>query len=211
MHSDFWHERWNSNRINFHASEANHLLRAHHDKLNLAEGARVFLPLCGKTLDIAWLLSRGFSVVGAELVRIAIEQLFDELKVEPEIRRVGKLEHFSAPNIDMFVGDVFELTQARLGTVDAVYDRAALVALPSETRERYTRHLTHITNNAPQLLITFDYDQDVMSGPPFSISTEAVHGYYGKTHKPTLLESVDVPGGLKGQAAAKENAWLLAR
>jgi len=96
-----------------------------------------------------------------------------------------------------------------LGSIDAIYDRAALVALPQEMRIRYTAHLTEITDKAPQLLITFEYDQSAMEGPPFSVSNEEVNELYGASYDLTLIASVDVPGGLKGRCPAKENAWVL--
>lgn len=209
MDTEFWHERWATNNIAFHAKEANPLLVTHFSSLSLEKGARVFLPLCGKTLDIAWLLSQGYRVVGVELVETAIEQLFMELGVEPEVATVGELKHYSAENIDIFVGDFFALSAARLGTIDAIYDRAALVALPEDMRQRYTAHLTTITGNAPQLLIVFEYDQSQLAGPPFSIVAEEVDNHYAGNYQLTQVEVLNVKGGLKGKCPATEHAWLL--
>ena len=167
MDASFWHQRWGENDIAFHQSEANPLLVKYFKALSLAEGSRVFLPLCGKTLDIPWLLSSGYRVAGAELSKIAIEQLFTTLGVEPKISGVGEVDHYSAKNIDIFVGDIFRLSSKILGLVDAIYDRAALVALPEEMRNRYAAHLTRITHKAPQLLICYEYDPISMAGPPF--------------------------------------------
>lgn len=209
MEVNFWRQRWESNRIAFHKSEAHPLLVAHWNKLALPTGSRVFVPLCGKTLDIAWLLSQGYRVVGAELIEIAIEQLFDELKIVPEISNLGAVSRYSAPDIDIFVGNVLSVTGDRLGAVDAVYDRAALVALPEALRRRYTAHLAAITGVAPQLLITFEYDQALMAGPPFSISAEEINRHYGDRYGVSLVSTTDVAGGLKGHCAATENVWLL--
>ena len=190
-------------------NEVNPLLVKYFQQLSLANGSRVFLPLCGKTLDISWLLANGYRVAGAELSKIVIEQLFMELGVKPKISKVGELEHYSAQNIDIFVGDIFHLSSKMLGVVDAVYDRAALVALPAAMRNRYTAHLMEITNKAPQLLICYEYDQSLMAGPPFSISNEQVNQHYRESYHLTPIASLDVPGGLKGKGAAKENVWLL--
>jgi len=209
METNFWLERWQENEINFHKSEANPMLVNYFSKLGLDEGSRLFLPLCGKTLDIAWLLSKGYRVAGAELSELAIEQLFAELGVEPNIAKVGDLTHYSAHNIDIFVGNIFELSREALGPVDAIYDRAALVALPEEMRKRYTSHLTELTKNVPQLLICFEYDQSVIDGPPFSVSAERVNQYYGKTYDIRPVATADVAGGLKGMCPAKEHVWLL--
>lgn len=209
MDASFWHQRWEKNEIAFHQSKANPLLVEYFHQLSLVKGSRVFVPLCGKTLDIYWLLSNGYRVAGAELSKIAIEQLFMDLGVQPTISAVGEVDQWSAKDIDIFVGDIFALPRKILGPVDAVYDRAALVAFPEEMRNRYTAHLTEITDKAPQLLITYDYDQNVMEGPPFSISDEEVKRHYRVNYDVTLIASADVSGGLKGKCAAKENVWLL--
>ena len=209
MDPSFWHQKWEKNEIAFHESKANPLLVKHFNELSLAKGSRVFVPLCGKTFDISWLLSNGYRVAGAELSQIAIEQLFVELGLQPEISTVGEVEQWSANNLDLFVGDIFALSRKLLGPVDAIYDRAALVAFPEDLRNRYTAHLTGITHKAPQLLVCYDYDQSVMQGPPFSIRNEEVHRHYADHYEVTLMASTEVPGGLKGKCAAKENVWQL--
>ena len=209
MDPSFWHQRWEKNEIAFHESKANPVLIKHVNELSLAKGSRVFVPLCGKTRDISWLLSKGYRVAGAELSQIAIEQLFMELGLQPEISTVGEVELWSANRVDIFVGDIFALSRKMLGPVDTIYDRAALVAFPEDMRNRYTAHLTGITHKAPQLLICYDYDQSLMQGPPFSIRNEEVHRHYADNYEVTLMASTDVPGGLKGKCAAKENVWRL--
>jgi thiopurine S-methyltransferase len=209
MDASFWHQRWETSDIAFHESEANPLLVKYFKELSLMEGSRIFLPLCGKTRDIAWLLSNGYRVAGAELSKIAVGQLFTELGVEPEISGLGEVDHYSAKSIDIFAGNIFDLSSKMLGLVDAVYDRAALVALPEAMRNRYTAHLTHITDKAAQLLICYEYDQSLMEGPPFSVSNEEVTQHYCDTYDLTLIASSNVAGGLKGRCAAIENVWLL--
>ncbi|MFA7554660.1 MAG: thiopurine S-methyltransferase [Spongiibacteraceae bacterium] len=209
MEADFWLQRWRNNEIGFHASEVNPMLVEYFQALSLGEGSRVFVPLCGKTLDITWLLSKGYRVAGAELSKQAVEQLFIGLGVEPAILKLDGLEHYRANNIDVFVGDIFDLSSQVLGPVDAIYDRAALVALPTAMRKRYAAHLMAITNNASQLLISYEYDQRLMEGPPFSVSNDAVKQLYSDNYQLNLLKSDDVAGGLKGQYAAVENVWSL--
>ncbi len=211
MDVNFWHQKWEKNEIAFHKSEVNPLLIENIDRLSLTENSRVFLPLCGKTLDISWLLSKGFRVAGAELSRIAIEQLFQELGVKPKISKAAELEHYSAYHLDIFVGDIFHLTAEALGFVDAIYDRAALVALSEDTRRHYAKHLMEITNTAPQLLICYEYDQNKMAGPPFSIGSEEVRRHYLGHYRPNLIDSKNVLGGLKGESEATENVWLLSK
>ncbi|MFC7049244.1 thiopurine S-methyltransferase [Emcibacter nanhaiensis] len=209
MDAEFWHDKWEKLEIGFHQDAAHDMLAAHFKELALPKESRVFVPLCGKTLDIAWLLSQGYRVAGAELSEIAIRQLFEELEVTPAISEVGDLVLYSADGIDIFVGNIFDLSAGLLGPVDAIYDRAALVALPPEMRIKYTAHLREITNTAPQLMISFDYDQSVQPGPPFSVPEGEIRRHYSAAYDISLVESTDVPGGLKGQAAASENCWLL--
>jgi thiopurine S-methyltransferase len=209
MEADFWHQKWERGEIAFHQSQANSLLVANFERLHLAKGSRVFLPLCGKTLDIAWLLARGFRVVGAELSEIAINELFQSLGLQPQIAKVGTLLYYSAEDIDIYVGDIFDLTAQTLGPVDANYDRAALVALPAAVRELYVAHLMGITQAAPQLVIAYEYDQSLVEGPPFSVSEDEIRQHYGAAYTLTALETRDVKGGMKGKAASTETAWLL--
>ena len=209
MQANFWHQKWERNEIGFHLPAANPLLIQHFSTLKLKQGARIFLPLCGKTLDIAWLLAQGYRVVGAELSLIAIEDLFKSLNLTPNIQTLDEVLHYSTANIDVFVGDVFQISPAMLGAVDAVYDRAALIALPEAMRKLYTVHLISLTIHAPQLLISFEYDQSLRAGPPFSISVDEVKQHYQTSYDLTLLESVVMPDGLKGQHPATESAWWL--
>ena len=209
MKHDFWHQKWDENEIGFHLPDTNPLLVKHFPTLQIKQGARVFLPLCGKTLDIAWLLSQGYQVAGAELSALAIEDLFSNLKLTPTIKNIGEITHYSATNIDMFVGDIFKVTPAMLGNVDVVYDRAALVALPEEMRKQYSKHLMNLTNKAPQCLICFEYDQNLHAGPPFSICANEVEQHYESTYELALLASEIMPNGLKGQYPTTEQVWWL--
>ena len=137
MDADFWHRRWQKNEIAFHEGKANALLVRYFNELYGEKRSRVFLPLCGRTRDIGWLMSQGYRVAGAELSEAAVEQLFKDLDVKPERSALGELAQYSADGIDIFVGDIFDLSASVLGAVDVVYDRAALVALPEEMRPRY--------------------------------------------------------------------------
>ena len=209
MEAGFWHGKWQRNEIGFHNADAHPLLVAHFGALALAEGARVFLPLCGKTRDINWLLANGYRVAGAELSPIAVEQLFTELGIAPQIAEAGHMRRYSADSIDIFAGDIFALNRQMLGPVDAIYDRAALVALSDGMRPRYAAHLAEITGRAPQLLISFDYDQTLLDGPPFSVSGDEIARLYVNAYEPVRLGSAAVEGGLKGKCPADETVWLL--
>ena len=208
MKATYWHQKWAAGDIGFHEAQANRLLVENIHHLNLSKGSRIFLPLCGKTRDIHWLMDQGFQIAGAELSETAIRDLFTDLQLTPTIQELGNLKHFSAENIDIFVGDIFELSQATLGKVDAIYDRAALVALPDTMRQAYSEHLIKLCKNAPQLVITFEYDQRQMQGPPFSIGLSLMQQYYQQHYRIDGLATRD-DILLKGKTNAKEHAWLL--
>lgn len=207
MQASFWHQLWDQGEIAFHESQANPALVKHIDSLKLIDPARVFLPLCGKTLDIAWLLGRGHQVVGVELSALAIDELFQELGINPTITTVGTLRHYSADNIDIWVGDFFGLTHELLGPVDAIYDRGALVALPADMRKQYTAHLMTISRNAQQLLIAYEYDQNLYAGPPFSLTRNELSQHYGDTYQLELLERSEVIDGFKDRVEAVTCVW----
>lgn len=209
MEPSFWHNRWKTNQTGWHEHTVNPLLTTHFPSLHIPPGGRVFVPLCGKSLDLGWLLSQGYAVAGAELSELAVAQLFAELGIEAHISKVGKHTLFHGEKIDIFVGDLFDLSREVLGPVDAVYDRAALVALPEAMRERYTTHLKSLTTLALQLVICYEYDQAVVPGPPFSVSPDELHRHYSDCYTLTALARVDVPGGLKGKCPATEHVWKL--
>ncbi len=211
MEPSFWHHRWQTNQTGWHAGDINPLLITHFPSLNVPPGGRVFVPLCGKSLDLGWFLSRGYAVAGAELSELAVTQLFAELGVEAHISEVRNLRLFRGENIDIFVGDLFDLTREILGPVDAIYDRAALVALPEAMRAQYTAHLKSLTALAPQLVIGYEYDQTIVPGPPFSVTSEELHRHYSDSYALTLLARMDVPGGLKGKCPATEHVWWLSK
>ncbi len=209
MEANFWKQKWERREIAFHEGEANYFLTKHFNKLNLAQNSRVFVPLCGKTRDIAWLLNRGYQVAGAELSEIAVKELFQELGLDPSIKQLGKLVQYCAKNIDIYVGDIFDITADALGAIHGIYDRAALVALPDPLREQYTSHLMSITNAATQLLVCYEYDQQSIDGPPFSIKEDEVRKHYGEAYVLQTIETRNVLGGMKGKVPSFEAAWML--
>lgn len=195
--------------IGFHEGSPNELLQKYFGQLGLTEGRRILVPLCGKTIDIHWLLDQGFRVVGVELNEKAVKELFQELKLAPKVENLKVMTRYSAENVDIFVGNIFDLAGTTLGPVDAIYDRAAMVALPQATRKEYAAHLKDITGKAPQLVITFQYDQSQMEGPPFSISSEELELHYGRSYDIEELESRPVDGKLKGEVEAVERICML--
>ena len=208
MTHDFWHDRWATGRTGFHEGTPNALLVEHAGALGLDSGDRVFVPLCGKTRDVGWWIEQGHPVVGAELNEGAVRELFSELGLDPEVTDDGPLRRFEAGDLVVFVGDVFDVTAERLGDVGAVYDRAALVALPPDMRARYAAHLADVTGAADQLVLCFEYGPEQAEGPPFAIDADEIERCYGDVYGFELLAARAMPDGLRG-VPAEETAWLL--
>lgn len=178
MDPDFWKERWAAGRIGFHEGTTNALLEQHVDQLG--ESKRVLVPLCGKTEDMAFLASRGHEVVGIELVEDAARAFFEEHRLAPEIGGDAVLRRYHAASVTILVGDLFACTRAEVGDVNALYDRAAIVALPAELRARYVPHVRSLLAPGSRgLIITFVYDPSKMNGPPFSVPESELRRLYG--------------------------------
>ena len=209
MDAEFWHEMWERDTQGFHEAQGNAMFARYAPTVWPGTEQRIFIPLCGKTRDIGACLARGWSVVGAELSQSAVEALFEDLQMIPQVAAKGPLTQYAAGKLVVFVGNVFDLDATTLGPVTAIYDRAALVALPEEMRSNYARHLVEITGGVQQLLVTFEYDQAAMDGPPFSVPSSFVENVYGEHYAIEALESAAVPGQLKGRVDAKEQVWHL--
>lgn len=194
MHPDFWHQRWQQNQIGFHQSTPTPLLQKHWPALGVAAGARVFVPLCGKSLDLAWLAAQGHPVLGVELSRLAVEQFFAEHGQQPAVEDSRYGTHFRAGDIEIICGDAFGLDAALLANCAAVFDRAALIALPPTLRQRYVGELqARLPTGCRGLLITLEYPQDERDGPPFPVPEQEVQGLYGGNWSIELLERRAIP------------------
>lgn len=194
MKADFWHNRWENNLTGFHLNEVNPYLKANWGALNLKSGARVFVPLCGKSLDLIWLADHGYQVVGVELSPLAVEAFFSENNLTAELQQTGELICWQSENITLYCGDFFALTSELLGPVDAVYDRASLIALPPAMRQDYAAKLTELAQSAPKLLVTLEYEQSKMDGPPFSVSETEVKSLYQANYQVKQHSAQDVLG-----------------
>jgi len=188
-----WLDRWKENRIGFHEATVNQHLKTHLPQFTLATAAAVFLPLCGKAQDIVWLAQQGYEVIGIELSQIAIEAFFTENSLDYESFATDRFTIYRSANISLLQGDFFDLRSQDIAGCDLVYDRAALIAMELPDRPRYYEHmLSIIPSSGKMLLITLDYDQAEMLGPPFSVPTDEVYQYYADAFSINLLECNNV-------------------
>ena len=189
MKPRFWLERWQNDQIGFHQADYNPVLLEFWPSLHLTSGAKVFVPLCGKSLDMRWLESQGYEIVGVEIARQAIDHYFHD---ESEVRSkaVDRFTSYHGHHTEILQGDFFDLMTPLLSGVEAVFDRAALVALPPDMRVRYADHMLRIIpDGAKILLITLEYDQGLVDGPPHAVDAQEVEGLYGRRCDVALLDA----------------------
>lgn len=193
MEAEFWHQRWAQGQIGFHQNHINPYLLRWWPTLSVAAEQQVFVPLCGKSLDLAWLAGQGARVLGVELSEQAVQAFFAEHQLQPEVARRGTFTVYRSESIELWCGDFFELRAADVAGCQALYDRAALIALPEDMRSRYVAHLgTILPEHCTGLLVTLIYDQSLIPGPPFSVSDEEVQRLLASGWQVEALETCDV-------------------
>ncbi|WP_406821320.1 thiopurine S-methyltransferase [Pseudomonas sp. KnCO4] len=173
MEPAFWQQRWADNQIGFHQAQVNPYLQKYWAQLQRQPGSRVLVPLCGKSLDLAWLAGQGHRVVGIELSRRPVEDFFREHGLDAEVQQRGAFEVWRSGDLELWCGDFFALQPEDVGDCTGLYDRAAVIALPPQMRARYLQRLSALLPAGCRgLVVTLDYDQALLDGPPFSVGDE---------------------------------------
>jgi len=217
MDAQFWHERWERGEIGFHQPDYHPSLLRYWPSLGLPRISRVFVPLCGRSLDMVWLAGQGHPVLGVELSPIACEAFFDHSTWTVAPRKRGPFASYAMGPYEILQGDFFELTPELTGGIDAFYDRAALVALPPEMRPRYAARMAELTlPGNPGLLLTLEYDQAQMPGPPFSVPEDEVRALLGADFEVEHLSRADTLAASprfaeRGLSGLHESAYRLTR
>jgi thiopurine S-methyltransferase len=217
MEASFWQERWQRGEIGFHQSTVNTDLITHWPSLPIGNDTSVFVPLCGKSLDMVWLRRRGHAIVGNELSEAAVLEFFVGLRLAPQRTAHGALERWEADGYIIYCGDFFELTDAELAGCRGVFDRAALIALPGDMRERYARHMATVLASGTQtLLVTMCYPQEQMTPPPHSVCEPEVRRLYATDFEVRLLADRDTLADEprlrdRGLRSLHEQSYLLRR
>ncbi len=193
MNPEFWRQRWREGRIGFHRTEVMPLLERHWSALGLASGCRVLVPLCGKSLDMAWLAAQGHPVLGVDVAEPAIEQFLGEQGLEAKVHDSAMGRHYQAGTIELICGDAFTLDAPTLASCHGLYDRAAMIALPPELRQRYVDPVyARMPPGAAALLITLEYPQQEKIGPPFSVDEAEVRARLDPAWSVEVLDRRDI-------------------
>jgi len=193
MEAEFWHTRWEKSEIGFHQEEINTHLQTFWSELAPQQEITIFVPLCGKTRDMIWLRAEGYDVLGVEVSPIAVEAFFQEHALEPVINTQGDFQRWEVDGLAILCGDYFRLHKKDLARTGAVYDRASLIALPPRMRASYVQQLKAILPPAVQmLLITLEYPQEEMKGPPFSVEEQEVRQLFSADYEITRLCDFDI-------------------
>ena len=193
MDHNFWHQRWQQDKIGFHLAEANPLLVKYGSDLGLFSGDEVFVPLCGKSLDMIWLREQGYFVVGIEVSDLALKSFFESNKIPFRNLQAGEFNIYQANGYMLYSGDFFALNAAVIQSCKLVYDRASLVAFPEEIRTQYVHHLLSIIpDEASIFLITLEYPQEQMTGPPFSVPKSEIESLFGDRYNLEILSEKEV-------------------
>jgi thiopurine S-methyltransferase len=212
MEKKYWFERWQNNEIGFNQQQPNPFLLQYLKALNLKPGSNILVPLCGKSIDMLWLVEQEYKVFGVELSLQACIDFYEENNLTFQKNTKKQFTVLTAENITLLSGDFFELNKEFIAPIDAVYDRAALVALPPETRSRYAAHISKLSENNTQiLLITGSYNQAEMQGPPFSVDKDEVKMLYGQNfiiHELHSDQTKEIPQHLRAKGLTKSREWV---
>ena len=190
MDSEFWHECWEQGRLGFHQQDYNPEMLRFFPALRLAPGAHVLVPLCGKSRDMLWLRDQGYRVTGIKLSPRAVRDFFEENALDPGYSEFDGGTVWRHAGLEIRCCDLFDTGFDHLDRVDAVYDRAALPALPGSMRREYVALMSeNLPLNTVTLLIAIEYPQHEMDGPPFSVEPAEIETLYGPTHEIERLQS----------------------
>ena len=191
MDKDFWLKAWEEGRTRFHNQEPNTDL-VQYFPLFKDHVTEAFVPLCGKSIDLHFLHQAGLEVTGVELSPLAIDQFKQDSKERDLSWIETELSHHllsQADSLNLYCGDLFELPAEVLESVDFIYDRAAIVALPPELRLKYASWIKETFKQPHQiLLISFEYDQALCDGPPFSVTEAEINQLFSDCYSIDLLD-----------------------
>ncbi len=190
MDKKYWLNRWEVGNIPFNQLTPHRFLIKHFKTLDLQSQEKVFVPLCGKSVDMTWLMQQNQRVIGVEISPIAISDFLKENKLDITQLKDNSFQIYQNASCTLYHGDLFDLTSQHLSEIKAVYDRGSLTALPPKTlRSQYINWLkTVIPLNSKMLLIVFEHGAPDVAEPPFSTPYEDVKLFFNSHFSVTQLE-----------------------
>ena len=217
METNFWLDRWQQGLTGFHQDQMNPYLVKNWPQLGAKPGDKVLVPLCGKSNDMVWLRQQGMEVMGIELSALAVNTFITENQLQVKQDTHGCFLRWCAPGYELLCGDFFELTPADTHDHRFVYDRASLVALPTDMRQKYAEHLSDLlAPGSKVLLVTMEYPQHEMQGPPFSVHEHEVRELYSRVFTIDKISQVDVLNATprfleRGLSEMMETTYIMTR
>jgi len=192
--TQMWKDRWDAGQIGFHKSDVHQTLVKYIDKLfpNGNKG-KIFVPLCGKTVDMKWLADNGIDVIGLDAVRVSLEQFYSEHNIENSVEKCADLgqeaEVFKSSDnkIRLYCADMFKFSPDIEGTFDAIWDRGSLVAIYRKDVPTYAEIIKKLLKPGASCLVeVFEYDVSIFDGvdnpqkppPPHPVLEEELRRLY---------------------------------
>ena len=204
---DFWHAKWEANQLGWHQS-SEHPSLAKYSAQFLPTG-NVFVPLCGKSKDMIYLHDQGHKIMGIDLSPIAVKDFFAENHMPPTHTLIGELERYTSGDFTLYAGDFFTLQKSHMQNINAMYDRAALIALTPDLRRQYARHLRNILPKGTHiLLVALEYDQSQMAGPPHRVDAAEIQNLFGSWCQIETIETSE-PEDFRGIPAHETVTHLI--
>ena len=190
MEKTYWLNRWKAGKTQFNQPTPHRFLIKHFKTLSLQPQEQVFVPLCGKSIDMTWLMQQNQQVIGVEISPLAIADFLKENKLHTTSFGEGLFQVHQNASCTLYNGDIFNLTSQQLSEIKAVYDRGCLTALPPKTlRGQYVDWLkATIPLNTKILLIVIQHGASEINEPPFSTSFEEVNLCFNNDFSVTQLE-----------------------
>jgi thiopurine S-methyltransferase len=174
LSNHLWKEKWRRKDTAFHQKSVNPLLQQFLPRMALVAGEQVLVPMCGKSLDMNWIGNMGFSVLGIELSRIAIEAFFDARRLTPSRQKFRNFIRWQHGTCEIWCGDVFDLRVEDLGQIKLLYDCAALTALPMATRQAYVQHFAKVLPQESSILLMTTETPDIQIDNSVSVIPHTV-------------------------------------
>lgn len=187
MSNKIWKSMWKHNQFQFHQPIINPLLQQYLPQLQLSANDDILVPLCGKSLDMDLLIDSGYHVIGIELSKIAIQAYFDARNIKPQHEKKGQFIRWWHNDIEIWCGDIFNLTDNDISHVKTLYDCASLTALPSESRPHYVQHFYEKLSKQSQILLITTESADEHQLESASMIDSEVQSLYENYYQIELL------------------------